>query len=94
MSEKTIGKAEEIADDALDVVVGGAGALGQSINGPLKAKVATFIYDEDGGLERKILLASASGAGNVLGGGGTAPREYTFDEVIDAEFVPVTYRVD
>ena len=90
-NEKT--NPEALDDTDLDQAAGGA-KLGEDVNGTLKAKIATFHFDEDGKLNRKVLLASASGGGNVLGSGPAGGKTYTFDEEIDGDFVPVTYKLD
>ena len=81
-----------VSDADLDDVSGGR-SFGEGINGPLKAKFASFVYDEDGNLARKTLIAPASGGGSVAGGYPTG-NSYTFDEIIDGEYVKTTYQVE
>ena len=93
MSDDRAKKPANLADEELDGVVGGVN-LGQTVGGPLEAKIAKFSYDEDGNLAAKTLIATASGSGNVAGQNGPTGGIYKFDEVIDGEFVPVTYKLD
>ena len=81
-----------VSDADLDDVSGGR-SLGEVLNGPLKANHATFVYDEDGNITRKTLIAPASGGGSVAGGYPTS-NSYTFDEIIDGEYVKTTYQVE
>ncbi len=82
---------EQLSDADLDQVSGGQN-YGETLNGPLKANIASIRFDADGNVASKTLFAQAAGGGNVAGGGGSG-GSYTFDEIIDGEYVPVTYRV-
>lgn len=82
---------QELNDTEL-ATVSGSGPL--RTFGSLKAKVETVFFDE-GEVTKKVILASASGSGNVTGNGGApTPNTYTFHEDIDDNLVPVTYVLD
>lgn len=93
-SKKTA-QPETMSDDALDAAAGGGlfSKLGEGVNGPLKAQVARFAYDDDGNLKAKTLIAQASGSGNIAGGSPAGTATYVFDEEVDGDFVPVTYKL-
>ncbi len=94
MTQNEKHSAQDLTDSELDSV-SAARNLGETVGGKLKATIASFIYDEDGNLARKELIADAASGGNVNHGGqAPAGNTYTFDEEIDGELIPVTYQVN
>ena len=82
---------QEIEDADLDQASGGY-PFGKTYDN-LKP-LAVTLHFSDNQPSHKIVLAQASGSGNVTGNGGApAPDSYTFHEDIGNEFIPVTYKL-
>ena len=81
----------ELDDTNLDAASGGLN-LGSDFK-QLKPFATSYKFD-DGALESKVVYAEASGSGNVAGNGGApTPTEYTFEEDIGDDIIPVTYKL-
>lgn len=82
---------QEIADADLDQASGGYpfGKTYDNLN-----PVSVTLHFNDNQPVHKIVLAQASGGGNVTGNGGVPTQgSYTFHEDIDDDLVPVTYKL-
>ena len=82
---------QELADSQLDEATGGIN-LGSDFQ-RLKP-IATVTNFNDGEVASKFVLASASGSGNVLGGNPEGATEYTFEEDLGDDIIPVTYKLN
>ena len=91
MTDEKKAAPQELADTALDEATGGIN-MGKSY-ADLNPKISTVFFDDNKPV-RKVLLAQASGGGNVTGNGGApAPSEYTFGEDVGDDIIPVTYKL-
>ena len=90
MSENDKAKPQDLNDTELEDMNGGfPGSTFENLN----AKITTTYFD-DGLPSRKVVLAQASGGGNIAGNGGApTPKEYTFGEDIGDDIIPVTYKL-
>lgn len=86
MSKDAVNSPTVLSDDELENVDAGFFGKG-SMAERLKADGIVFKYDEDGQIAAKIYHAKGSGSGSAAGGGAPADGRYTFDEVIDGEYV-------
>lgn len=74
---------ETLSDEELDGVAGG-----QNLK---DAKIERFVFDSNGQLVKADAAFSSFGTVNRIGGG-PSRTTYSFDEAIDDDFVPTTYR--